>query len=167
MQPISYSKDFNDMNQSPSMYSPEAMLSSVQQMAEQSTDPMKRMLAQMALSKMQDSKSSTSERPGAASGNSPKMVRDIQQLIQMNRDLMQSVRTHQTQQQQLAEHNQIIASALGACFCWGFDAECPHCQGKGIAGTQTVNTQLFERLVLPFFQRLVALPESKTDGEQP
>jgi hypothetical protein len=153
------------MNQMPSMYSPEAVLSSVQQMAEQSSDPMKRMLAQMCLSKMQEAKPGAAERPNVTHGANVKMVQDIQQLIQMNRKLMESIKEYQMQQEQLAAHNQVIASALGACFCWGFDAECPHCQGNGIAGTQAVNTQLFEQLVFPFFQRLAALPEGKTDEE--
>lgn len=149
------------MSQMPPTYSPESVMSSIQQMAEQSTDPMKRMLAQMALSKMQESKSSVRERPVAQ--DTQKMRQDIQQLIQMNRGLMEDVKALQNLKNQVVERNQVMASSLGACTCWGFDPTCGHCNGNGIPGTQEVNTEYFQQLILPFFQKIIDFPAVKED----
>lgn len=154
------------MNQIPIMQSQEAILSNIQQMAEQSSDPMKRMLAQMALTRMQENKTPAPERPVQnMSTRSSKMLRDIQLLIQMNQDLIGKLKQYQLEQQRLDERNQVVAAALGACNCWGLEADCPHCQGQGIAGTQEVNTTYFQDLVLPFFQKLNAFNAHAADAD--
>jgi len=146
-------------------YNPEQIMSTVQQMAEQSTDPMKRMLAQMALSKMQESSQSQSVRPGQARSENPKMVQDIQQLIKMNRELLATFRALETQLTQLKDRNGFVAASLGACQCWGFDKSCPTCSGQGIPGNMEVNTDHFKQLILPFFQKIVQTPD-ETPGQE-
>ncbi len=146
-------------------YNPEQIMGTVQQMAEQSADPMKRMLAQMALSKMQESGNSQSIRQSPASTASPKMVQDIQQLIKMNREMLASLRDTEAKLAALRDRNSYVAASLGACACWGFDDTCPTCFGQGKPGALEVNTDHFKELILPFFQKIVQTPDESADQE--
>ena len=55
------------------------------------------------------------------------MRHDIQELIRVNKNLIQEQRTLQQQHEQLKSLNTTVASAMGACACWGQDAACPDC----------------------------------------
>ncbi len=47
-----------------------------------------------------------------------------------------------------------MANALGACsFCWGEDAACRACRGKGKPGAFEPDPVLFEKFVLPALQK--------------
>jgi hypothetical protein len=49
----------------------------------------------------------------------------------------------------LAEHNAWLATALGACGCWGSDPDCPACRGRGGPGTAPVDREAFAAVVAP------------------
>jgi hypothetical protein len=53
----------------------------------------------------------------------------------------------------LAEHNAWLATAVGACTCWGFNTNCSICDGHGGPGTFPVERAAFAAVVAP----LVAL----------
>jgi len=50
--------------------------------------------------------------------------------------------------------NMLLATALGACECWGLRRECPLCGGQGAAGWTQPDAELFEELVQPAVKRL-------------
>lgn len=55
----------------------------------------------------------------------------------------------------LRDHNARVAAALGACeACWGRDAACPHCAGRGRPGAESPDDALYARLVAPAVRRL-------------
>jgi hypothetical protein len=47
-----------------------------------------------------------------------------------------------------------LADALGACkTCWGEDASCPACRGRGRAGGRSPEPNLFESTIAPAIRR--------------
>lgn len=62
--------------------------------------------------------------------------------------------------ERLSDHNLILATALGACECWGVDRGCPHCGGDGVSGWTTPDRSLFAEYVTPAIIRIA-------DGNQP
>jgi len=54
--------------------------------------------------------------------------------------------------------NIVLAAALGACECWGLEADCDLCQGQGSAGWTQPDPELFEEFVRPATERLTATP---------
>lgn len=135
------------------------LLASLRQMADQTTDPMKKMLVQMALQKAESIPAAPAPPPGRMqrpdTATAGQMRQDILQLLEMNRELMAAYRALQTEHQQWRDWNRQASSATGACQCWGFDPNCPDCQGQGIAGTFEVDVPGFQRLMQPFVARLV------------
>jgi hypothetical protein len=57
--------------------------------------------------------------------------------------------------------NLLLAVALGACECWGLQAGCGRCAGRGAAGWTEPDPNLFEEFILPAAVRLSAA----TDGD--
>lgn len=58
----------------------------------------------------------------------------------------------------LREVNDTVAAALGACrVCWGGDAACPGCAGRGRAGSTLPDPALFKELVVPAVRRVRSL----------
>lgn len=53
--------------------------------------------------------------------------------------------------------NILLAAALGACECWGLQADCVLCQGRGSAGWIQPEPELFDQLVRPAIARLPAI----------
>lgn len=53
----------------------------------------------------------------------------------------------------LGEQNAWVASAVGACGCWGTDLDCPACAGRGRPGALPVDPAAFTEIIAP----LVAL----------
>lgn len=53
----------------------------------------------------------------------------------------------------LADSNLILASALGACECWGDDTHCVACGGLGMPGWASPDQELFDALVTPAVER--------------
>jgi hypothetical protein len=58
----------------------------------------------------------------------------------------------------------LLASALGACDCWGRRADCPVCNGAGRPGWADPDPELFQEYVGPATARLGALWDD-TPGE--
>jgi hypothetical protein len=57
--------------------------------------------------------------------------------------------------EELRERNDILATALGACYlCWGEDPACEICRGRGRPGASMPNGELFTKLVIPAARRL-------------
>ena len=54
--------------------------------------------------------------------------------------------------------NIVLAAALGACECWGLEADCDLCQGQGSSGWTQPDPELFEEFVRPAIERLHATP---------
>lgn len=52
--------------------------------------------------------------------------------------------------------NALLAGALGACKCWGMQADCETCGGKGTTGWTKPDQQLFETIVEPAIVKLYA-----------
>lgn len=50
---------------------------------------------------------------------------------------------------ELVERNIVVASALGACDCWGDNAHCPICDGEGAPGWLPPDPELFATYVRP------------------
>lgn len=50
--------------------------------------------------------------------------------------------------------NILLAAALGACECWGLQADCRLCQGLGSAGWIQPEADLFNEFVRPAIARL-------------
>jgi len=53
----------------------------------------------------------------------------------------------------LAERNDLLALALGACpYCWGTDTSC-ECRGHGVPGSRPPDEEAFAEFVLPVIER--------------
>jgi hypothetical protein len=62
----------------------------------------------------------------------------------------------------------LLTAALGACDCWGLDADCPSCDGAGESGWREPDWQLFEVFVAPALARRTALrKETDETATQP
>lgn len=59
-----------------------------------------------------------------------------------------------TRDDELVERNSALAAAVGACDCWGEQADCPFCDGDGSAGWVRPDKQLFARYVYPAVRKL-------------
>ena len=68
----------------------------------------------------------------------------------------------------LVHRNLLLASALGACECWGEDAGCATCAGEGNAGWIEPDRHLYRELVVPATRRLAARkrPPSPQSSDQ-
>ncbi|MCR2810957.1 MULTISPECIES: hypothetical protein [unclassified Microbacterium] len=54
----------------------------------------------------------------------------------------------------MSDTNQLLAAALGGCECWGANAACPSCAGKGTSGWTVPDAELFQLFVSPAVERL-------------
>ena len=50
--------------------------------------------------------------------------------------------------------NLLLAAALGACECWGLQADCSLCQGQGTAGWTDPDPELFDEFVRPAITKM-------------
>jgi hypothetical protein len=88
----------------------------------------------------------------------------------------------QSTHDELVERNSVLAAALGACDCWGEQADCSFCEGDGSAGWVRPDKQLFAKYVYPAVRTLpissvtvsdarrltephTTAPNSKEDGD--
>jgi len=86
--------------------------------------------------------------PPGAHGLGPAMQADLRVLVQGSQQLAAELAV-------LQERNDALAAALGAChLCFGADAWCPHCGGRGLPGSQRPEATAFARYVRPLLQRL-------------
>jgi len=60
------------------------------------------------------------------------------------------------------ELNDLLASALGACECWGDDTDCRRCAGLGTSGWLEPDADLFQLFVGPAVERLSATSGATT-----
>jgi hypothetical protein len=56
----------------------------------------------------------------------------------------------------LVNKNSQLASALGACECWGEDSGCPVCQGEGMPGWTRPETQAYSFFIRPAMKALAS-----------
>lgn len=56
---------------------------------------------------------------------------------------------------ELAARDAALAAALGACECWGADADCPACGGAGEPGWMLPDSRLFAHYVHPAVQAVI------------
>jgi hypothetical protein len=55
---------------------------------------------------------------------------------------------------ELLDRDAALAAALGACDCWGEDADCPICRGLGAPGWELPDRRLFATYVRPALRAL-------------
>ena len=55
----------------------------------------------------------------------------------------------------------LLAAALGACDCWGMQADCATCQGQGSVGWTDPDPELFIEFVQPAVARLTGEHEQR------
>lgn len=63
--------------------------------------------------------------------------------------------------------NMLLATALGACECWGLQAECPVCAGEGRSGWLLPDHELFEELIRPAVVRMTGGTPGHDSGHRP
>ena len=68
------------------------------------------------------------------------------------RAAMQRVAQVQRMIESMTARNTFVAGALGACECWGTDAGCERCGGRGAPGSFEPEPAAFELLVLPLLR---------------
>lgn len=61
----------------------------------------------------------------------------------------------------------LLASALGACDCWGLQETCPTCGGDGFPGWSDPDVALFQEYVGPAAARLSIIWDDQPGGDQP
>ena len=66
--------------------------------------------------------------------------------------------------ERLADSNTLLASALGACDCWGARADCAVCKGAGSSGWTHPDVELFQEFVGPAVEKLSASADSGADN---
>jgi hypothetical protein len=67
----------------------------------------------------------------------------------------------------LVDRNMILAAAVGACDCWGYEPGCPICGGAGSAGWTRPDAELFSEFVEPAVRRMTGpLGDETKDGAQ-
>lgn len=133
---------------------------SMEQLIDQIKDPQTKMMAQMMAKQQAEKKQPALVARPVSQPEVQTMRHDIQELIRVNKNLIQEQRLLQQQHEQLKSLNTTVASAMGACACWGQNVACPDCGGQGIPGTQAVNQAAFGQLIAPFFQTLMGQMES-------
>lgn len=75
--------------------------------------------------------------------------------VEAVRSLQRLARTMFAELEELRLRNDMLASALGACYlCWGDDPKCEVCNGEGVTGAFAPDKQLFSQLVGPAARRL-------------
>lgn len=76
------------------------------------------------------------------------MRADLQALVQGSEQMAADLAV-------LQQRNDALAAALGAChLCFGADAWCAHCGGRGLPGSRRPEVAAFKRYVRPVLQRL-------------
>ncbi|MDQ1718679.1 MAG: hypothetical protein QOG79_5316 [Mycobacterium sp.] len=76
--------------------------------------------------------------------------------------------------QALVDRNMILAAAVGACDCWGFESGCAECGGLGVAGWIKPDAGLYGELVEPAIKRMAEMvgdeatqtTDHSTEGER-
>jgi hypothetical protein len=66
--------------------------------------------------------------------------------------------------QALVDRNTMLAAAVGACDCWGFEPGCAICDGAGCAGWAQPDSELFTEFVEPAARRMADESGEKTES---
>jgi hypothetical protein len=69
--------------------------------------------------------------------------------------------------EELVERNIALASALGACDCWGESPRCPICDGEGRPGWLPPDRQLFATYVSPVVRSRSPGDRNAHNNQQP
>jgi hypothetical protein len=67
----------------------------------------------------------------------------------------------------MAQRNALLAGALGACECWGADADCDTCEGQGAPGFFEPVPAAFEAMVVPLLRARRDLVRAIFEGDRP
>ena len=73
------------------------------------------------------------------------------------RAAMQRIAQVQRMIESMTARNTFVAGALGACECWGTDAGCERCGGRGTPGAYDPEPAAFELIVLPLLRERAEL----------
>lgn len=71
------------------------------------------------------------------------------------------IRRIRTENKMLRERSDVLAEALGACYCWGELDNCKACHGQGTPGATAPEQDAFMELVMPVLKRLELVQDSK------
>ena len=63
--------------------------------------------------------------------------------------------------------NTVFSSAVGACECWGEDANCEQCHGKGNPGYFQVDENAFQQYVLPCMEQVKKEQQTPENEQEP
>jgi hypothetical protein len=66
-----------------------------------------------------------------------------------------------------ADINLLVAAALGACTCWGWQPDCDLCHGQGTVGWAEPDPELFDEFVRPATERIAAMPPGGRRHDRP
>jgi hypothetical protein len=69
--------------------------------------------------------------------------------------------------EQVLDRNICLATALGACDCWGSAPECPICQGEGTPGWTLPDRELFATYVQPALTKMTDPQQVPTAADAP
>jgi hypothetical protein len=72
---------------------------------------------------------------------------------------------HVRHYEELVDRNSVLASALGACDCWGHHVDCRVCGGVGGPGWTLPDEQLFTSYVGPALHAVMSPDRSSTVAE--
>lgn len=132
---------------------PSLVLDPRQQLVDQlaASDPRLGALAKLWLARREE----RSEESASAGEDAEQRRRDFEKLNRAVRKLYSELEV-------LRGRNDLLAAALGACYlCWGRDAACPVCAGRGAPGYTAPDTALFAQFALPAARWLRLSPQPR------
>ncbi|MGG6270335.1 hypothetical protein ACQ4M3_36370 [Leptolyngbya sp. AN03gr2] len=111
-------------------------------------DPMTRMLVSQAFSNNESEENEDELDPEDNDRQSRR--RTVDRLRARFERMQRTIEEMQWQLEELETQNDQLAAALGACYlCWGQDADCPECRGRGKPGSILPERSMFRKWILP------------------
>ncbi|MBK7854435.1 MAG: hypothetical protein IPJ79_05570 [Bacteroidetes bacterium] len=83
-----------------------------------------------------------------------KAINDVKQCLEKIKGLREDVIQLNGRLHEMLDLQATIASALGACNCYGLNPFCDNCYGSGKPGTKPLNEEAFNTFVYPLIQKL-------------
>lgn len=98
----------------------------------------------------------------------------LKKLLYINGKLTKKVKALRLQQKKILKYlnffidvNTVFSSAVGACECWGEDANCEQCHGKGNPGYFQVDENAFQQYVLPCMEQVKKEQQTPENEQEP